>query len=204
MIPTTKLVTIYAESTPNPAAMKFVANIMLIEHEGVLQFSNKMEAEHKSPLAEKLFEFPFVSEVFIAGNYITLTKSNLAKWEDVILEMREFLKTYLAGGNQVISDEITATVTAENIQETIASQHSTPASEVEQKIIDVLEEYIRPAVEQDGGLITFKSFKEGIVSLELQGSCKGCPSAALTLKAGIEGLLKKMIPEVKEVVSEAM
>jgi len=204
MIATEKSITVYAESTPNPVAMKFVANIMLVENEAVLHYANQQAAIGQSPLAEMLFNFPFINDVFISGNFITLTKNNLAHWEDVMLEIREFLKDYLVTQKPILSTTLAATTHATDIDATIASQHASPTTDVEKKIIAVLEEYIRPAVEQDGGLITFKSFKNGVVALELQGSCKGCPSASLTLKAGIEGLLKRMIPEVQEVVSEAM
>ena len=134
MTTTTKLITVYAESTPNPSAMKFVANIMLIENEAVVKCSTKIEAGKISPLAEKLFEFSFVTDIFMAGNFITLTKNNQVHWEDVMLELREFLKNYLVEGHEVITKTLAAATQAKDIQNTIASQHAAPTTEIEQKI----------------------------------------------------------------------
>ena len=201
-----KTVIIYAESTPNPASMKFVANILIMNNGATAEYLNKTEAK-KSPLATQLFSFPFVKAVFMNSNFITITKTDHVSWEDIILELREFLKTYISDGNEIITELPTAQVHTDNSlreTKTIYTEHVTPSTETENKIIEILEQYIRPAVEQDGGLITFKSFKEGIVTVVLKGSCSGCPSSTLTLKAGIEGLLKRMIPDVKEVVSEAL
>ena len=164
-------------------------------------------AESKgSPLATRLFQFPFVKAVFINSNFITITKVDFVGWEDITLNLREFLKDYLSQGKPVVTELPKTTVhTDSSFKETktIFTEHAAPANEIEHKIVELLEQYIRPAVEQDGGLITFKSFKEGIVTVVLKGSCSGCPSSTVTLKAGIEALLKKMIPEVKEVVAES-
>ncbi len=199
-------VIIYAESTPNPASMKFVANRMLITEGGTAQYLNASETKG-SPLAAKLFNFPFVKGVFISSNYITVTKAEAIAWEDVIHELRDFIRTYVSDGNPVVT-EIPKIETAvdSSFKETksVYTEHVAPQTDVEAKIVEILEQYIRPAVEQDGGLITFKSFKEGIVTVVLKGACSGCPSSTITLKAGIEGLLKRMIPDVKEVVSEAL
>lgn len=188
---------IYAEGTPNPSSMKFVANTMLIKGEA-LEFTSLMDAK-KSPLALELLKFPFISAVFISSNYVTLTKTNHIDWEDVMHEMREFIAGYLQSGKPVLADRV-ATAKGEITDE--APVPTEGYDEIEKKIVSILEEYIRPAVEQDGGAITFKSFVDGVVTVKLKGSCSGCPSASFTLKAGIEGLLKRMIPEVNTVVAE--
>lgn len=194
--------TVYAESTPNPKVMKFVANRAIIQGDSV-EFMNIDEAKN-SPLAMKLFHFPFVREVFIAKNFVSLTKYDAMEWEDVVMEVREFIREYLADGSVVvheievvqekeISIESTKTVVPINQQE---------LGEVEKRIVDILDEFVKPAVESDGGNIRFMSYEEGVVSVLLQGACSGCPSSTVTLKQGIENLLKKMLPTlVKEVVA---
>ncbi|MDQ3192024.1 MAG: NifU family protein [Bacteroidota bacterium] len=195
---------IYAESTPNPVAMKFVANRLLINNGNTVEYNNKAEAKG-SPLALELFNFPFIKGVFVTGNFVTLIKSDLVNWNDVTLELREYIQQYLNEGKVVIN-ELPEQQTNDSTHGPLdhGVTHVEPKTESEARIIDLLEEYIRPAVEQDGGAIYFKSYEEGIVTLTLKGSCSGCPSSSMTLKAGIEGLLKRMIPEVKEVVAEAM
>lgn len=198
----------YAELTPNPSAMKFVANKILLENSVPLEFLNPAEAK-SSPLAIALFKFPFVKSVFIAGNYITLFKADGIDWNDVTLELREFLREYLSAGKPVVtgnmeqgkSENGNGTHHEEKIPNEVVD-HAVPQNELEQKIIAVLEQYVRPAVEQDGGMIVFRSYKDGVVSLTMRGACSGCPSSTVTLKAGIEAILKKFVPEVKEVVSE--
>jgi len=199
-------VIIYAESTPNPSSMKFVANQLMIMDGATAQFLSKAETKG-SPLAAKLFEFPFVKAVFLASNFVTINKTDNVQWDDVILELREFIRVFLTEGNTVITELPKAEVAIDSTfkeKKEVYTEHAAPANDIEVKIVETLEQYIRPAVEGDGGSITFKSFKEGIVTVQLRGACSGCPSSTLTLKAGIEGLLKRMIPEVKEVVSEAL
>ncbi len=200
------MVTIYAESTPNPATMKFVADMLLIENGATAQYLNMQETKG-SPLAAKLFQFPFVKGVFISANYVTITKSDVVSWQEIIQELRTFIQKFLMEGNIAVTElPKTEVHTDSSFKQTttVFTEHTAPQNEVEHKIIEVLEEYIRPAVEQDGGLITFRSFQEGVVTVQLKGSCSGCPSSTVTLKSGIEGLLKKMVPEVKEVVAEAV
>ena len=199
-------VIIYAESTPNPASMKFVADKMLVENGATAQYLSKEETKG-SPLAAKLFEFPFVKAVFMTANFITVLKTDAVEWMDVTLELREFIRNYILNGGVVISELPTVQMPTDNTFEKSIDafmEHAAPTNEIEVKIVEMLEEYIRPAVENDGGSITFKSFVDGVVTVQLRGSCSGCPSSTITLKAGIETLLKKMIPDVKEVVSEAM
>ncbi len=189
------IVSIYTEMTPNPETMKFVANKLLYPGKS---FDAATESESKpSPLAQELFAFPFVKGVFIASNFVTLTKNATAIWDDVIPELRQFLKEYLEEGKVVINeDEIVARPSASNII-------NEDDEDVVKRIKELLENYVKPAVEMDGGAIQFRAYNDGIVKLMMQGSCSGCPSSMVTLKAGIEGMMKRMIPEVKEVVAEA-
>ncbi len=188
-------ITVYAEQTPNPATMKFVLNFLLIEEEGKsIEFRTKEKAA-VSPLAKKIFEFSFVNGIFIASNFITVTKNESCVWDEVIPEIKELIKTQLAKGEPLLIGEL---ITEE------AEVQVDVFGDIEKKIIALLDEYVRPAVEADGGAISFKSFNDGLVTVVLKGSCSGCPSSTVTLKAGIETLLKRMLPEVKEVVSEAM
>jgi Fe-S cluster biogenesis protein NfuA len=199
-------VIIYAESTPNPASMKFVANQLLVPEGGTAQYLSKSEAMD-APLVAKLFDFPFVKAVFVASNFITVTKTDLLKWEDITLELRSFIREYIAAGSPVIITLPKSEIPIDNTftaTKPVFTEHVIPTTEIEVKIVEILEQYIRPAVEGDGGSITFKGFQDGIVTVQLRGSCSGCPSSTITLKAGIEGLLKRMIPEVTEVVSEAV
>ena len=199
--------TIYAEGTPNPESIKFVANKMLIADGATAQYNNITETE-AAPLAQKLFEFPFVKQIFISSNFITISKHPFISWDDVLLETRVFITEYLNSGKEIIKELPKQEVPVDNQfkeTKTIFTEHTAPQNEIETKIVEVLEQYIRPAVEQDGGLITFKSFKDGIVTVQMKGACSGCPSSTVTLKAGIEGLLKRLLPDdVKEVVSEAV
>jgi NFU1 iron-sulfur cluster scaffold homolog, mitochondrial len=204
--PVKRPVIIYAESTPNPSSMKFVANQLMVMDGATAQYLSKAETKG-SPLAAKLFEFPFVKAVFMASNFVTVTKTDAIQWEDITLELRDFVRVFLAEGNTAITElpktEVPVDSTFKEKKE-VFTEHTAPTTDIEVKIVEALEQYIRPAVEGDGGSITFKSFIDGIVTVQLRGACSGCPSSTMTLKAGIEGLLKRMIPEVKEVVSEAL
>jgi Fe-S cluster biogenesis protein NfuA len=157
-----------------------------------------MESARPSPLATELFGFPFIKSVFIASNFVTLTKTADTDWNDVIPAIREFLKEYLEEGKVVINEEEVASRKTESSNAVHADD-----SDVVKRIKELLDNYVRPAVEMDGGAIQFRSYDDGVVNLMLQGSCSGCPSSMITLKAGIEGMMKRMIPEVKEVVAEA-
>ncbi len=198
---------IYAEETPNPATMKFVANRLLLVSGATAEYKTPADAKD-APIAKALFQFPFVKSVFISSNYITITRQDSVLWEEVTNELRTFITTYLNKGNAIIDKLPEKQVAADNTftkTVSINTQHNVPKNEVENKIIEVLEQYIRPAVETDGGLITFKELKDGVVTVQMRGSCSGCPSSTMTLKAGIEALLKRLLPDdVKEVVSEAV
>jgi NFU1 iron-sulfur cluster scaffold homolog, mitochondrial len=189
------VISIYTEMTPNPETMKFVANKLLYPGKSI-DFPD-VETAKPSPLAIELFGFPFVKSVFIASNFVTLTKIAETDWNDVIPSIRQFLKEFLEEGKAVLNEE--EIVVLKNEGNTIGADDD----DVVKRIKELLENYVKPAVEMDGGAIQFKSYDEGVVNLMLQGSCSGCPSSIITLKAGIEGMMKRMIPEVKEVVAEA-
>jgi NFU1 iron-sulfur cluster scaffold homolog, mitochondrial len=190
------LVSIYTEMTPNPETMKFVANKLLYPGKSI-DFPDAENAR-PSPLATELFAFPFVKAVFIASNFVTLTKTADTEWDDIIPSLREFLKSYLEEGKAVINEEEIVSQKKEG-----NADEATDEDDVVKRIKELLDNYVKPAVEMDGGAIQFRSYNDGIVNLMLQGSCSGCPSSMITLKAGIEGMMKRMIPEVKEVVAEA-
>jgi len=199
-------VTIYAEMTPNPAVMKFVAN-KILNPGAPLDYSSSDDAS-PAPLAEKLLNFPFIENVFISNNYVSVTKNDKIEWDMVVMETREFIRDYVGNGNEImkesalqphsIKQEDTATKAGDQVKFNVAE------TELDEKIIEALNEFIRPAVESDGGSIDFVKFEAGTVKVALRGACSGCPSSTVTLKQGIEGLLTRMFPEVKEVESEAL
>ncbi|WP_285008651.1 NifU family protein [Pedobacter faecalis] len=183
-------INVYTEQTPNPATMKFMVNKLLIN--GSEDFPTRESAE-QSPFARELFKFNFVNGVFFASNFVTITKTDDAEWADVEPILKEFVKGAVESEYKIKD----------------VSSEETPAFEgtdTEIKIQQILHDYVRPAVEQDGGAISYKSFdeNEGVVTVELRGSCSGCPSSTITLKSGIQNLLQRMVPEVKEVISEAL
>ncbi|MCX6263349.1 MAG: NifU family protein [Bacteroidetes bacterium] len=190
------VISIYTEMTPNPETMKFVANKLLYPGKSI-DFAEESLAT-PSPLAKELFGFPFVKGVFIASNFVTLTKTaETEDWQDVIPAIKQFLKDYLENGGVVVNEEELA-----QMQPSGNTVHADD-DDIVKRVKELLENYVKPAVEMDGGAIQFKSYEDGVVNLMLQGSCSGCPSSMITLKAGIEGMMKRMIPEVKEVVAEA-
>ena len=190
------LISIYTEMTPNPETMKFVANKLLYPGKSI-DFAD-VESAKPSPLATELFGFPVIKSVFIASNFVTLTKIAETDWNDVIPSIRQFLREYLEEGKAVINEEEIVVTKKEGSNVIDADD-----DDVVKRIKELLENYVKPAVEMDGGAIQFRSYDDGVVNLMLQGSCSGCPSSMITLKAGIEGMMKRMIPEVKEVVAEA-
>ncbi len=189
---------VYAEVTPNPSVMKFGTNKALTSTD--VEYKNIDEASSSSPLAQALFNFPFVKEVFISQNYISITKYDMVEWNDIYGEVRNFIRNYLQENKTIISvlpkekeqEKVDLNVSSEKLE-------GTPA-----KIVDILDEYIRPAVASDGGNIAFQSYdeKSKVVSVILQGACSGCPSSTATLKNGIETMLKEMLPnQINEVVA---
>jgi Fe-S cluster biogenesis protein NfuA len=195
-------VSIYAEATPNPATMRFVSSRILVNDGRLLEFRSPEEPVGVSPLAEKIFKLPFVTGVFLSSNFITVTKNNVVTWDLVQLELREYIQEYLNTDGRVVYEDAPAQALADANER--ASTHAAARSPEDEKIIRVLEEYIRPAVEGDGGHIAFKSFEDGLVTVSLRGSCSGCPSSMVTLKQGIENLLKHEVPGVREVVAEEL
>src|ERR1700733_14975579 len=181
-------INVYTESKPNPATQKFIVNKLLIN--GSVDYATKESAE-TSPFAKELFKFSFVNGVFFASNFVTVTKFDGDSWDDITPILKEFVKGAVESELKVKEEEHVENLDVEG-------------SDIEVKIQQILSDYVRPAVEQDGGAIAYKSYEEGKVTVELRGSCSGCPSSTVTLKAGIENLLKRMVPEVTEVVSEAM
>ena len=183
-----KNIHIYLESNPNPNSLKFVINEMLVP-EGLSFDFPDAESTSISPLAKALFSFPFIDRVFFAGNFVTVTKKEDVEWIEIQNTIKDYIKKFLEEGKLVIEikDDV-ETIPVEEETDTI------------KKIKTILEEYIRPAVEQDGGAITYHSFTDGVVKVKLQGSCSGCPSSMITLKAGIENLFTRMMPgEIKAV-----
>ncbi|MBL6669207.1 MAG: NifU N-terminal domain-containing protein [Flavobacteriaceae bacterium] len=180
-------ITIYAESTPNPAAMKFVANKPLVINS--IEFK-KVEDSQKAPMAKALFQFPFVKEIFFDANYVSILKSETTDWESVVMELREFIKNYLSSGKTIVEEDLDLP-TQENTIERM------PLSAVEEEIVSILNEYVKPAVASDGGNIAFEHYDadQKIVHVLLQGACSGCPSSTFTLKNGIENILKEMLPQ---------
>lgn len=183
---------IYMEANPNPNSLKFVVNFMLAD-DGVSFDYPTPESTENSPLAQELFNFSAVDRVFITSNFVTVTKKDEADWLEIRDFIRDHIKNYLEMGKSPVNSNFEKDpLFDENDSETV------------KKIKGILDEYIRPAVEQDGGAIIFHSFHDGIVKVLLQGACSGCPSSTVTLKAGIENLLTSMLPEVKGVEAEGV
>lgn len=193
----TPKVIVYAEATPNPASMKFVANRLIIHADTPVEYLNAAAATG-SPLALELFKGNYVKSLYFFNNFVTITKTDVADWSKLTQAIREFLQDYLSNNLPVIE---TYPEIEPLTQSTLPQATILPGS-IEESIQDVLDQYVKPAVEQDGGAILFRSFDEGVVTVSLKGSCSGCPSATVTLKAGIENLLVRMVPGVREVVAE--
>ena len=189
---------VYAEVTPNPAVMKFGSNKALTQTD--VEYKNIEEASKSSPLAQAIFTFPFVKEVFISDNYISVTKYDMVEWGDVYPELRSFIREYLADGKTIIKE----LPTQETSPEAVIEIPKVALEGISAQIVDILDEYIKPAMASDGGNIAFRSYDEEhkVVSVVLQGACSGCPSSTATLKSGIENLLKEMLPNmINEVIA---
>jgi NFU1 iron-sulfur cluster scaffold homolog, mitochondrial len=192
-------VTVYAESTPNPAVMKFVASKMLTKT--IVECKNIDETQ-ASPLAKELFNFPYVKEIFIDENYISITKYAVNEWQDITITLRTFIREFIEKGNIVV-DETKISKSPEQEKQKMA--HFDSLDVTSQKIINIIEEYIKPAVAADGGNILFESYSQEskAVKVILQGACSGCPSSTFTLKNGIENMLKEMLND-QEIKVEAI
>ena len=193
-------VMLYTEQTPNPESLKFVTNRML--YRGTADFREEELAKEWSPIATALFELPYVKGIYISNNFVTVTKEFNYAWEDIMLKLKEFIKSYVTEGKAIINEGFEEAMAKIEAERGVSYDYSENEVEIVKKVKDLIETYVKPAVKSDGGNIEFKSFKEGVVTVIMQGACSGCPSSTVTLKAGIEGMLKRMIPEVKEVVSE--
>jgi Fe-S cluster biogenesis protein NfuA len=182
-------ITVYAETTPNPAALKFVVSRMLTKQ--AIELKN-IDETAVSPLAKELFKFPYVKEVFIDENYLSITKYEVNDWQEITLELRTFIKQYIENGGTVLDEALISTAAE---QESIKTENFDKLDVTSQQIINILEEYVKPAVQADGGNIAFNSYDEATktVQVTLQGACSGCPSSTFTLKSGIENMLKSML-----------
>lgn len=189
-----RYVNLYLEANPNPNSLKFVANFMLLPEGESFDFPDAASAEG-SPLARQLFAFDFVERVFFMSNFVTVTKKDDVEWIEIQDKLKQTIQQYLEEGRLVVLQEAAST----------AQQLNENDTEIEKQIKGILDEYIRPAVESDGGAIQFHSFQDGVVKVLLQGSCSGCPSSTVTLKAGIENLLKRMLPnDIKSVEAQGV
>jgi len=192
-------VMLYTEQTPNPESLKYVTNRLL--YRGIADFMNKDLAAEWSPMANSLMELPYVKSVYFNNNYVTVSKEMNYEWADIMLKLKEFIKDYVEKDGVVIKDGY-AEYSEKVMADSNATQFSGEGGEIARKVKELIDTYVKPAVEMDGGNIEFKAFENGVVHVTMQGSCSGCPSSTVTLKAGIEGMLKRMIPEVTEVVQE--
>lgn len=198
--PVRKSVMMYTEQTPNPESLKFVTNHML--YQGTADFRTQELANTWSPLASALYTLPYVKGVYISNNFVTVTKELTADWQDIMLSLKAFIKDYLEREEVLIREGYAEWQISQDAAEEDGRSWSEEDAVIVRKIKELIDTYVKPAVEMDGGNIAFRDFQEGVVSVVLQGSCSGCPSSTVTLKAGIEGMLKRMVPEVKEVVAE--
>ncbi len=192
-------ITVYGETTPNPSALKFVVSKMLTRT--AVEFKN-IDQTASSPLAKELFKFPYVKEIFIDENYISVTKYDINNWDEITLELRSYIKQFIENGGTVLEENF---VQETLVEETKKTEEFDNLDVTSQKIINILEEYVKPAVAADGGNIAFESFDEEnkIVKVILQGACSGCPSSTFTLKSGIESLLKTMLNDDTIIVEAA-
>lgn len=192
-------VMLYTEQTPNPETLKFVTNRMLYPNK-TADFKEAEWAKQWSPLAAFLFDKPYTKSVYISNNFVTLTKEFNYNWDDLMLEVKAQVKNFVEN-NEVYVLEGFEEAKQELLKQTATDSNNGEQSEMVTKIINLIDTYVKPAVEMDGGNIEFKSYHDGVVTVIMQGSCSGCPSSSVTLKAGIEGMLQRMIPEIREVVA---
>tara|TARA_Y100000766_G_C18827822_1_gene566422 strand:+ start:124 stop:726 length:603 start_codon:yes stop_codon:yes gene_type:complete len=191
-------VTLYSEITPNPSTMKFVANKYILPSGESANFTSQAQTKGYSPLAEELFKFPFVDGVFLAANFVTVTKTDNVSWDFITMQLRDFIREWISNCKEIllksqdpVMEEDESSIEVPKLEE----------SEYDEKISALLDQYVRPAVENDGGAIDYVGYDDGKVIVKMKGSCAGCPSSTATLKGGIETLLKQHLPNVQEVVA---
>lgn len=192
---------VYAELTPNPATMKFVSDRMLLKDGSTVEYNSIAEAKGSSELAEKLFSFPFVQAVFVGGNFVTVKKNDAIEWDMITHELREFIRDYLLHHSEVVTKMPEVEERPKKAVEDMREDQGAVPTEFDDQIRELLNEYVKPAVERDGGAIDFIAYKDGEVTVLLRGACSGCPSSIDTLKGGIENLLKMHMPQVESVVA---
>ena len=197
---TKRPVLLYTEQTPNPETLKFVTNRML--YNGTAEFREEDFAREWSPLAAELYDFPYVKKVYIANNYVTITKEFNYAWDDIMLKLKEYVKGYLEEEKTVINEGFAEAVAKIEAEQGASYEYTEDEAEIVVQIKELIDTYVKPAVEMDGGNIEFKSYRDGVVTVIMQGACSGCPSSTVTLKSGIEQMLKRMMPQVREVVQE--
>lgn len=195
-------ITIYAEMTPNPKAMKFVGNLAIVSNGESYEFGQDSDTQ-KAPLARVLFTFPFVKSVMLSQNFVTLTIIDALEWDDVVMEVREYLTNYLQAGQPIIDEEAMEVEVkeAEVKGEFAALPKPGQVRDIDKKIQHILKEYVSPAVENDGGAIAFDSFEDGELKVKLSGACNGCPSSTQTLQYGVQNIFEKLLPQVTKVTS---
>ncbi len=193
-------VMLYTEQTPNPESMKFVTNRML--YRGTADFRTDVLAKEWSPIATELFDMPFVKGVYVCNNFVTVTKEMNYQWEDIKPRIKDFVKKYVEEEKEIVKEGFAEAMAEIEKESGAGYQYEGEEAEIVVKIKELIDKYVKPAVEMDGGNIEFSSFDKGKVTVLLQGSCSGCPSSTVTLKSGIEGMLKRMVPEVTEVVAQ--
>jgi len=193
---------LYTEQTPNPESLKFVSNRIL--YKGIAEFKDAESCKDWSILASALFGLEYVKSVYISNNFVTITKKTESEWHEIMIPAKEFIRNFII---EHAEEELVSLAYEEhkrNVEkETAGADYSDEDQNIVVRIKEIIEQYVKPAVEMDGGNIEFKSYQDGVVTVYMQGSCSGCPSSTVTLKAGIEGLMKRMLPSVKEVVAEA-
>lgn len=187
---------IYTEQTPNPDTLKFVTSKML--YEGIADFSDKELAEKWSPLATGLYNFPYIKSLVINRNFISIDKNNENNWRDIMYEIKDYIKNFLESENSIINEGYKEMQEAEWQRK----KESGEIDSTKEHIMEIIDNHVRPWIEQDGGGIEFLSYEDGIVLVKLYGACSTCSSATVTLKAGVEQILKSMIPEIKEVIQD--
>ncbi|MDG2426467.1 MAG: NifU family protein [Flavobacteriales bacterium] len=195
-------VSVYTEMTPNPDVMKFVTDRELLPAGVTVEFTTKAQTLGFSPLAEEIFNFPFVTRVFISGSFVSVTKDDTLGWDMIVSQMREYLWEWLSDHLEAVTevpDPASCDVDA-NADPSIV-ELDLPAHEIDDKIRELIAEFVQPAVENDGGAIEYKGFSNGVVHVRMRGACAGCPSSSQTLKSGIERLLQSYLPEIQEVVA---